>query len=223
MIYLILVVVSVLLGRWPLAVSDSEGVSMKPTYEQRVHFRRSMAGTRAQAVGRVWEDEIAAKLKRLGDAGFCAWDRTPEAMRKIKAMAKGTWLCAPDGKGPTDFMVLRQGVSMACEAKHTDLARWSFSDLADHQAQRLDAQEAHGGRGAILLLVKGKMLVLPWSVLGSRWWAWRGPVTVPRKGKPKSESPASISALDAGTIGYPFDGAGRWMDHLIARSVRNTP
>jgi hypothetical protein len=169
---------------------------------------RSAAGSRVQASGRSWEEDVERLLKHAHTIGVCTWWRTPDPMRKIEALPKGHFVCVPTGKGPPDFVVLYGGQAVACEAKQTSQPRWNFSDLRVHQADGLDDWEAHGGHGAILLRLQGQALVVPWARLCEAWRAWSRLSTLAPRGT------ASLSIEDALALGVEFDACGRWLERV---------
>ena len=180
------------------------GAAPKPSPTKAAKRR---AGKRAQSGGRSWEATIEALLDILARHGMCSWGRTPEPLRRLKALGGGRWECVAEAKGPPDYVVMYQGHGLALEAKSTTGPRWGFRLLADHQAASLDEWERAGGVGAVAVKTATLEAVLPWRTLAPAWWAWR------REGAGRGG--ASLGTDNAGQLGaIPLDVDGRWLEAL---------
>lgn len=175
---------------------------------------RVRGGTKAQRQGRSWESTVEALLSHLERQGRCTWWRTPEHLRRTRNEAArphlhgGECTAIPVGQGPPDYLVLSRGLPLACEAKETTAPRWSFSGLALHQARALDAFDAQGGAGVILLRLQRAEVAIPWAVLRRRWWAWQELRERAHSGD------ASLGPEELVELGVPLDVEGRWIARM---------
>jgi hypothetical protein len=189
---------------------------------------RVRAGKRAQKEGRSWESVIEDMLNLFVQRDLLTWWRTPESLRRVKALPVGTvvrlpngqelrvgdgrlagaCLCVPDRKGPPDYVALAHGFAIAIEAKETSQDRWPFSGLAEHQADALDAWERQGGVGLIFLRAWGREQVVAWTALAPRWRAWNQ-----EQGR-AAPGAASLSREDVEAMGWPLDVEGGWLERV---------
>lgn len=125
--------------------------------------------------------------------GRCSVFRTPPSMKILSALRgkPGQFICCYAGSGPPDFIAQAEGRSFIFEAKSCGGTSWSFDEMPIHQAERFDAHVKHGAIAFVLVLIEGRVYLMPWATLGPRWWAWHRTIGRAKPGfasvKPKEE------------------------------------
>ena len=168
---------------------------------------RALAGVRAQKEGVSWEATLAGacKLYALRSEARILHVGAPFKLVGRQSGHLRTGVFA--GKGGGDFMgfVCADGFSVPFEAdaKETTQARWSFSELKDHQAHGLESVAKGGGYAGVLLSMQGRSWWLPWADLGPLWWAWSKTRDRGERAKPGT---ASLNLRRCMAIGHGFRG-----------------
>lgn len=181
--------------------------------------------------GRDWEKLNERHLDGLQRAGLCVWWVNPQPFRITKRLEGGHFVGRLEGEGPPDFTLLARGrpVSWAhmgssdlviCgDFKDCARARWSFSQLKEHQASRMTAWEDQGGVAVVLLRTHDPgpiHWVLPWSRLGPWWRDWKREATLAKLRRSRVPSGvASVTTKDLETIGKRWSSRG-WLPSLRA-------
>jgi penicillin-binding protein-related factor A (putative recombinase) len=167
--------------------------------------------------GRDWELCLDSWHDRYRLEGRALIHRTPPPVRVLSRVDKGVFRGSFLGLGPPDYAGVVAGFgpprstsrAVAFDAKDCAGARWSFGDLAEHQARDLEEWSQVGGYAFLALRLAGQGWVVPWSWLGPRWWAWAA-----RRGR-AAEGTASVVAADfAGQTPRPMGRLGDWLSAL---------
>jgi len=180
---------------------------------------RRVSGLLAQRSGQAWQNRIETLLDLAERSGTCTWWRTPEPMRRIRALGDGHFECVGTTEGPPDYLILRHGHAIAMEAKSTTGDRFPWPDLQPHQAQRLDQWLFHGGIPSLAIWINTDGWIVPWIIIRSAYRRW----AVGREtGVRADRGTASLSMADIKKHGIHMDIGGAWIDKLVTISKERT-
>jgi len=122
-----------------------------------------------------WERVCANSRDKLQQDGLIHWMRMHPPIIKIgpgRKANKGSFLAVRTGKGPPDWIVLADGVSILGDDKDSKSRRWSTWNVKKHQAKAFDRHEAQKGVSCVLLRMSDRSRwVIPWEVLRPLWEA----------------------------------------------------
>lgn len=171
------------------------------------------AGRAANRHGHGFEGALDG-LHAAYNAAERAWIvKVPAPYKVLGKPTKGRFTASWEGEGPPDYAGAVAGRLVAFDAKQTAADRWGFEALAPHQAQHFDRATKQGAYAFVLLWIEGAVWVLPWEVLGPRWWAWRN--TRAAKALRATPGTASLSAADIAEIGHRCQGYD-WLPVVMA-------
>lgn len=128
---------------------------------------RSMAGARSRAEGAAFENLINDACLYYLNRGEADIEKTPEPMKPLggadrsgRFLACYTKQAQPDYKG-----ILRGGMAVTFEAKHTDSGKMTQDRVSYAQSLRLASTERFGGVAFVLCSFSGKRFYrVPWAV-----------------------------------------------------------
>lgn len=131
-------------------------------------------GRASQAQGASWESVLHDALDHAQRRGTVRqwWASYP---KMVPTRKDGVLRYIPVGKGPPDLVVLlSSGLAILADAKQTGAGEWAFSELKQHQADRLGAWHCPDQNmiAGVLLSMQGAAWWLPWDTLGPLWTAW---------------------------------------------------
>lgn len=103
------------------------------------------------------------------------WPVPPRVRVCSRVGPTGQFRAAWVAHGPPDYAgVLAGGRGVVFDAKDCAGERWSLGELPLHQARDLEAANDRGAAAFVALRFAGSRgWVLPWALLGPRWWAWQ--------------------------------------------------
>lgn len=114
--------------------------------------RSRISGLKARTNGHKFEHIIDVTCKMYEKKGVGLIQKTPEPMRVIKNKGNGQFTCVFEKKAQPDYTgVLKGGVSIMFEAKHTDGTRFPFNRINDEQWATLKRHHTLGGQTYVVL------------------------------------------------------------------------
>lgn len=122
------------------------------------------------AKGIVWERVCNNSRERLRQDGRLVWCRMHPPHIKVGPGSRtkpGSYLAVRTGKGPPDWVVLTNSLSIIGDDKDCKSEKgWATANVKKHQAKHFDWWESHGGIACILLRMPDKSRwVIPWKHL----------------------------------------------------------
>jgi penicillin-binding protein-related factor A (putative recombinase) len=118
--------------------------------------------------GRPFEQLLGLQLERYRREGWLVIRQYPAVL-----LQDGGRTARVIGKAPPDWILYRNGLFLALDAKSYQGDRWPLSEVADHQAAWFDATERSGGVAGVVLVLAGVVWWVGWDELGPRWRRWR--------------------------------------------------
>jgi penicillin-binding protein-related factor A (putative recombinase) len=122
-----------------------------------------------------WEKVCNNSRDKLQQDGIIHWMRMHPPILKIgpgRKTNKGSFLAVRTGKGPPDWIVLADGMSILGDDKDSKGKRWSTWNVKKHQAVAFDRHEAQKGVSCVLLRMHDRSRwVIPWAMLRPFWEA----------------------------------------------------
>jgi penicillin-binding protein-related factor A (putative recombinase) len=120
-----------------------------------------------------WEKVCKNSRDKLQQDGIIHWMRMSPPVLKVgpgMKTRKGSFLAVHVGKGPPDWIVLHNGLSILGDDKDSKKTRWSTGNVKKHQAQAFDLHEDNGGQSCILLRMHDRSRwCIPWVMLRPFW------------------------------------------------------
>jgi len=134
--------------------------------------------------GRPFEQLLGLQLERYRRDGWLVIRQYPAVI-----LQDGGRAARVIGKAPPDWVLHKNGLFLALDAKSYQGDRWPLSEVADHQAEWFGRTERSGGQAGVVLSLSGVVWWLPWSELGPRWERWR-----------EGNAPRGFASLDADSL-----------------------
>ena len=123
--------------------------------------------------GLAWERVCNNSRNKLQQDNLIHWMRMHPPILKIgpgKKSNKGSFLAVRTGKGPPDWIVLCNGLSILGDDKDSRSKRWSTWNVKKHQAADFDKHEQQKGLACVLLRMHdGSRWCIPWMMLKPFW------------------------------------------------------
>ena len=135
-----------------------------------------------------------------------AFLRTPPEMKVIRSIGRGQFISAFCKKGPPDYILSYQQITILADAKEVKGSRFPYANLHWNQANHFDRWEKCGNTAILIIrfLQKdytSKDYVVPWNSIRENWFSWNEKRNLNEGAKRGS---ASISLNDLEEISFKF-------------------
>jgi len=134
--------------------------------------------------GKAFEQLLGWQLERYRKQGWLVIRQYPAVL-----LQDGGRSARVIGRAPPDWILHKNGLFLAIDAKSHQGDRWPLAEVADHQARWFDQAEASGGVAGVVLSLEGAVWWLPWEELGPRWRRWK-----------EGDAPRGFASLDADSL-----------------------
>jgi len=123
--------------------------------------------------GRAWEEVCDNSRDAMQQDGIAHWIRLYPPILKVgegKKNRKGSFLAVYTGKGPPDWILLHNNLSILGDDKDCKKSPWGSYQLKKHQAEAFNKHEKQGGLACVLLRMPDRSRwIIPWKILKPLW------------------------------------------------------